>query len=186
MPRLGVQGEPAGPGDGVTVGQVNDREMLAMMAATSLVSRQWWVYMSGHGVFWRGPLESQPGFSVVPRVRAALDAFAPDVMSWGLYHGGRAEAALVSPTGYFGDPGVTDGPSRIFNAVRGDRRRVVAVIQGGKGAVRAQNKLSCTLSLTVVGIKNDETVSIDTFTLAQGASLQIQYTAGRVLLGECQ
>jgi len=186
VPRLGIQGEPAGPGDGVSVGQVNDRELLSMMAATSLLSRQWWVYMSGYGVFWKGPIESQPGFWAVPRMRQAIADFAPDVMAWALYHGGRAEAPLKSPTGYWGDPGVTDGPSRIFNAVRSDRRAVVAVVQGGRGAKRVTNHLDCTLSIDVIGVNDDETLSRHTLTLQPRESFAIDYRIGRLLLASCQ
>jgi hypothetical protein len=184
--RLGIQGEPAGPGSGVSVGQVNDRELLALMAATSLMSRQWWVYMSGYGVFWDGPIDSQPGFYAVPRIRRAIVDFAPEVMSWGLYHGGLAGAALRSPTGYEGDPGNTNGPARIFNAVSPDRRRFVAVIEGGHGVKQAQNTLDCPVRLDVIGVNDDETLSRHTFTLQPRESMPFDYRVGRLLLGACQ
>lgn len=186
VPRLGIQGEPAGPGDGVSVGRVNDREMLAMMAATSLISRQWWVYMSGFGVFWDGPIESQPGFYVVPRMRKAIVDFAPDVMSWGLYHGGRIEAALRSPTGYAGDPGNIAGPARIFNAVRPDRRRFVAVVEGGNGLKQIQNALYCPVTIDVIGVGDDEQLTRATFTLQPRDSMAVDYRYGRLVLGACQ
>lgn len=186
VPRLGVQGEPSGPGEGVSVGRVNDRELLGLMAATSLISRQWWVYMSGHGVFWKGPIDSQPGFAVVPRIRRAIADFAADVMSWGLYHGGRHEAALRSPTGYEGDPGNANGPARIFNAVRPDRRAVVAVVEGGHGAKQLQNMLDCALQLDVISVNADESLTRHRVTLQPRASMAIDYAFGRLLLGVCQ
>lgn len=185
--RLGIQGEPAGPGAGVSVGRVNDPEMLAMMAATALgTGHQWWTYMSGFGVFWEGLIETQPGFAVVPRIRAAIAAFAPDVMAWRLFHGGRAEAALKSPTGYDGDPGNINGPARIFNAVSPDRRKVVAVVEGGKGLKRVQNMLGCSLHVTVIGVHDNETLWLHQLTLQPDESFIVDYRVGRLLLGACQ
>jgi hypothetical protein len=71
-PRLGWQGEPSGPGDGVTVGQTNDANVLQMMAVAALMFRQAWTYMSSFGVFWNGRIETQPGFAEVPQAVAWL------------------------------------------------------------------------------------------------------------------
>lgn len=88
--RLGWQGEPTGPGDAVSVTQNKqelDDDTLAGMAAMSLVSRQAWCYMSGQGVRFDSPIEAQPGFFSVPRVR---DALPRDVMGFQrLIHGGQ-------------------------------------------------------------------------------------------------
>lgn len=184
--RVGVQGEPAGPGMGVSVGRVENNELLGLMGALSLMSRQWWVYMSGYGVFWKGLIETQPGFYAVPRLRDALKTFAPDLMAWSLYHGGRAEAPFRSPTGYEGDRGNTDGPARIFNAVRPDRRAVVAIVEGGHGNIAVQNFLDCTVDLEVVGVNADETLSRHSFTLRPREALPVSYAFGRVLLATCQ
>lgn len=87
--RLGWQGEPSGPGAAVSVTenkQELDDDTLAAMAAMSLLSRQAWCYMSGPGVLFDSPIDAQPGFWSVPRVRDALPA---DVMSFQrLIHGG--------------------------------------------------------------------------------------------------
>jgi hypothetical protein len=64
--------EPIGPGQDVTVGQENDPEMLALLAAISIIAGQAWTYMSGFGVFWNGAIESQPGFHEVPQLVAKL------------------------------------------------------------------------------------------------------------------
>jgi hypothetical protein len=86
--RPGWQGEPAGPGIGVTVGREEHPEGLALMAAMALMASQAWVYMSSHGVFWRGPIAAQAGFAEVPRVRVLLPA---DVMAWPtICHGGES------------------------------------------------------------------------------------------------
>ncbi len=187
VPRLGWQREPAGPGDGVSVGRVEDREQLALMAATALLSRQAWNYMCGNCVFWNGPIEINPGFYAVPRIRAVLAAFAPDVMTWPtLRHGGRSDTALNSPSGWFGDPGVTEGPGRINMAIAPDRRKVVATVTGGSGRKQVRNVLCPSLALTVVMVNDDETIRQDTFTLQQGESIALDYRIGRLLLGVCQ
>lgn len=180
-PRLGWQGEPAGPGSGVSGGQVNDPEALAWMAAQSLLSRQAWVYMSGHGVFYTGPIAGQPGFLAVPRVAARLEAFAPEVMSFHLTHGGARDAALTSPTGFWGDPGVTDGPSRIDQTWSGDGR-VVALVYGGGGAKRVRNVTGRALDCAVLSVADDEALVEHAVRLEAGADLGLDYRVGRLLL----
>src|SRR5690606_10936469 len=110
-PYLAWDGEPIGPnhdaGPGVTVNHTNDVEELALLHAMTLFGgKSAATYMSQHGVFWRGNIHEQAGFHVTPRIRAVLRDFAPDVMRWTLYHGGRREAVLRSPGGYHGDAGV--------------------------------------------------------------------------------
>lgn len=98
--KPGWQGEPAGPGDGVSVGREEHPEALCLMAATALSTRQAWVYMSGHGVFWNGSIATMPGFHAVARVPALLPA---DIMTWPeLIHGGdrfRGRRVLVAHPG---------------------------------------------------------------------------------------
>lgn len=88
--RLGWQGEPTGPGAAVSVTQNKqelDDDTLPAMAAMSLMARQAWCFMSGAGVLFDYPIDQEPGFWTVPRVRAALPA---DVMSFSrLIHGGE-------------------------------------------------------------------------------------------------
>lgn len=89
LPKAGVpawQGEPAGPGNGVSVGREEHAEALCLMAAMSLATRQAWVYMSGNGVFWNGSIKDMTGFASVPAVRSWLPR---DIMSWPkITHGG--------------------------------------------------------------------------------------------------
>jgi hypothetical protein len=87
--RLGWQGEPCGPGGAVSV-TANKHELdgntLPAMAAMSLMSRQAWCFMSGAGVLFDYPIDSELGFWEVPRVR---DALPRDVMNFSmLIHGG--------------------------------------------------------------------------------------------------
>lgn len=190
--RLGWQTEPTGPGHGVTVNDVSDVEELGLLAAQSLMSRQAWTYMSGHGVFWNGPIASQPGFAVVPKVRAALAAFAPEVMSWRLAHGGRRDAAWCVPEGcrggvYYGDPGVASGPARVDQAISADRRRVVAVVYGGRGERALRNHMPCAARVQLLAPRDDGTIAIEETTVPANEILPLPpYRIGRLLFATCQ
>lgn len=87
--RLGWQGEPSGPGAAVSVTEYKwelDDDTLAAMAAMSLMARQAWCFMSGAGVLFDYPIDSEAGFWTVPRMR---DALPRDVMGFSrLIHGG--------------------------------------------------------------------------------------------------
>jgi len=190
-PRLAWEGEPIGPnnvpGRGVYGNHTEDAEELGLLAVQRLIARGVWTYMSQCGVFWRCRIDRHTGFSLVPKMRKALRDFAPDVMAWPtLVHGGRPEAALVSPIGYHGDGGASEGPARIDQAISADRRKAVAVVYGGRGRKPVQNKMNCTARLTVVQPKDDETIVSRTFTLAPGETLELNYRMGRMLLAECQ
>jgi len=129
--RLGWQGEPTGPGAAVSVTENKhelDDHTLAAMCAMSLMSRQAWCYMSGPGVLFDSPIDAQPGFWTVPRMR---DAVYKDVMGFSrLIHGGtrwanervfealgetRCDQAL-SDDGRF--VAVIYGPTLTYNQVR--------------------------------------------------------------------
>lgn len=178
-PRLGWQGEPTGPGPGVTVGRTDDPEELALLAVQAWLSRQAWVYMSSHGVFWNGRIEDQPGFWAVPRMRAVLMAFAPDVMAWRQTHASTAEAVLTSPTGTA--PPNTEGPARIDQAIAGDGR-VVALVYGGRGRRAVRNNSGRAMEWQVVSLSADEHPVIDTFRVEAGQSLDLTYRVGRLIL----
>jgi hypothetical protein len=184
--RLGWQGEPIGPGAGVTIAQVHDVEELGLLAVQALSARQAWNYMCGPCVFWTGPIHTQPGFAVVPRMRDALRSFAPDVMSWRLTHGGRDDAPLRSTSGYFGDSGVSRGPARVNIAIRPDGRKYVAIVAGGRGPRELRNDLQCAARLTVVHPRDDESVGRQTLEVAPGETFPIDYRIGRMILGECR
>ncbi len=190
-PYLGWEGEPIGPkhdaGPGVTINHTNDVEEIALLHAMTWVGgKSAATYMSQYGVYWNGPIDGQAAFAVTPRIRAVIREFAPDVMRWSLYHGGRREALLRSPDGYAGDPGVTQGPARLDQAVSADRRRVVALIYGGQGTRRVRNDLGCAASLTVVQPGDDEQVHTEVWHVAPGESRTIDYRVGRILLARCE
>jgi hypothetical protein len=189
-PVLAWDGEPIGPnvgaGPGVTVNSTEDVEELGLLHLMTLVGgKSAATYMSQHGVFWNGPIDEQPGFYVTPRLRAVLRGFAPDVMRWTLYHGSRREAVLRSPDGYFGDRGVTRGPARLDQAVSRDRRRVVALVYGGRPPVKVRNDLKCAARLTVVTPLPTEDVRTETLRMEAGGQHEIDYRIGRLLLAEC-
>ncbi|HYU80895.1 MAG TPA: hypothetical protein VEK56_18040 [Vicinamibacterales bacterium] len=189
-PYLGWDGEPIGPnvnaGPGVTVNSTEDVEELVLLHAMTFVGgRSASTYMSQYGVFWNGPIHQQPGFVATPRIRAALRQFAPDIMRWRLYHGGRREAAFRSPNGYMGDAGVTHGPARMDQAVSHDRRRVVALMYGGRPPKRFRNDLGCRSTVTAVHADNGEQLRAIEFELERGEIKQLEYRIGRLLLGRC-
>lgn len=154
--RLGWQGEPSGPGSGVTVGQTNNTEALVLMAAMSLMARQTWVYMSGRGVFWDGPIQDQLGFAEVPQMRAK---FPKDLMRWPtLCHGGQTwQGARV-----FVDD--SNGARRRDQAISSDGR-VMAVCYGTKASdlverdVRGVFIHPRTLQTTVVDARAGQRIS---------------------------
>lgn len=189
-PSLGWDGEPIGPkhhaGPGVSINSTEDVEEIALLHAMSLIARSATTYMSQHGVYWNGPLQQQAGFFATPRIRDALDQFAPDVMRWSLYHGGRTEAVFRSADGYAGDDGVTQGPARIDQAISPDRRSVVALVYGGRPPARVRNDLGCRAAITVVAPRADEAVQKETVRIAAGASFEVDYRVGRLLLGRCE
>jgi hypothetical protein len=189
-PPLGWDGEPIGPkhhvGPGVSIKSTEDVEEIALLHAMTLIARSATTYMSQRGVYWNGPIQQQAGFFATPRIRDALAEFAPDVMRWSLYHGGRPEAVLRSADGYVGDDGVTQGPARIDQAISADRRRVVALVYGGRPPARVRNDLGCSAAITVVAPRADEAVQKETVRIAAGALFEIDYRVGRLLLGRCE
>ena len=138
--------------------------------------------MSVGGVFWDGPLEDQPGFRLVPLVRAFIHEYAADLMTfpW-LVHGGRPDAVLVSPDGYFEpDRGVNEGPARIDQAVAADGR-VVAVMCGGQGQKRVQNRSPRTYQL-LIAKPEDSAIDLRSMTLLPGQMVELEYRVGRILV----
>ena len=135
-----VQGEPFGPGTDVSGGRSDDVELLTLACAQSLITAQRWTYMSGWGVRWNGPIHTQPGFTEV----ATIAGWIPDdVFDWTLTRGGLADNPFASASGYFGDSGVSHGPSRVDAAYSDDGRYLVTVYGGRPPYVlRAQHRLA--------------------------------------------
>jgi len=96
-----VNTEPVGGGDGVSVGQVNDPELLCALTAAALLGGQAWTFMSGNGVFWNGPVHEMPGFIEVARLPQFLPtdiATFPVVCHAGTRFAGVRILAAVDPT----------------------------------------------------------------------------------------
>jgi hypothetical protein len=190
-PRLAWEGEPIGPnnfsGPGVSGNHTEDAEELGLLPVQRLIARGAWTYMSQCGVFWHCRIETHTAFHVVPKMRNVLRDFAPEVMTWPtLVHGGRPEAVLVSPIGYH-DPGRrSEGPARIDQVVSPDARKAVAVVYGGSGRKPVQNRMGCTIRLKVVRPMADQSIDMQTFTLAAGETIDMEFRIGRLLLAECQ
>lgn len=93
--------EPVGGGHGVSVGQVNDPEILCGIHAAMMATGQQPTFMSGNGVFWNGPIEDMPGFREVARLTEWIPhdaaAFTQVIHAGNLFHGQRILAA-VDPT----------------------------------------------------------------------------------------
>jgi hypothetical protein len=145
-PYAMISTEPGGPGQGVTVGNTDDVETLVGMHAATIIGGSATVYMSSHGVFWNGRIESQPGFKETGRL--ATDFFVPWVLRGNSYHGNRAEAWITSAGG-FADTGAGFG--------RGDQilhgNRGWAIFHGGRGTRRLlfkQRMLAEVFSLSLV------------------------------------
>ena len=64
--------EPVGGGAGVSVGRVDDPELLCGLTAAALLGGQGWIYMSGAGVFWDAAIHDMPGFEEVARLPTFL------------------------------------------------------------------------------------------------------------------
>jgi hypothetical protein len=115
---LAVQNtEPVGGGEGVSVGQVNDPELLCALTAAALLGGQGWTFMSGNGVFWNGPIDDMPGFAEVARLPTFLPsdiATFPVVCHAGTRFQGVRILAAVDPT-------------RAEHAIASDGRFVIVV-----------------------------------------------------------
>jgi hypothetical protein len=118
-----------GPGAGVSVGRVNDPELLCALTVAALITGQCWTYMSGFGVFWDGPIDSQPGFFEVAR----LPQFLPqDIASWPIvcHSGVRFRGTRIL---------AVDDPTRADQAIAADGRFAIVIhTQEAKG-----NPLPC-------------------------------------------
>jgi len=93
--------EPVGGGPGVSVGQVNDPEVLCGVVLGALTSGQQFTFMSGAGVFGEGLVEEMPGFNEVARLTEWLPDDIADftivIHSGDRFKGTRIMAA-VDPT----------------------------------------------------------------------------------------
>ncbi|CAB4177292.1 hypothetical protein UFOVP998_5 [uncultured Caudovirales phage] len=178
LPAAGVpgwQGEPAGPGDGVSVGREEHPEALCLMGAMALCTRQAYVGMSGHGVFWRGPMAAMTAYRELARVPALLPA---DIMTWPhIIHGGntfarRGRVFVAHPGG--------DAPGPVYRAdhILHDDGRFVALIYGGPGTYRVPVEQSFEGEIIT-----PHTSERHPFSGQAGQLLDIAFERGRLVVG---
>jgi hypothetical protein len=171
LPEAGVpgwQGEPTGPGEGVSVDREDHPETLTMMALMAFCTRQAWVYMSGYGVFWDGPIESQPGFYEVAKVRSYIPS---NVMEWWkVIHGGESWRNLR----VLGVPGVEG--VRADQVLDGDR--FIALLHGPAGSYKFP------VFRPFEGeIINPATGERHPFSAGQGEQKVVGFERGRLVIG---
>jgi hypothetical protein len=151
--------EPVGGGDGVSVGQVNDPELLCALTAAALLGGQGWTFMSGNGVFWNGAIHEMPGFEEVARLPQFLPtdiATFPVVCHAGTRFAGVRILAAVDPT-------------RAEHAIAPDGRFVIVV----HTQEQAGNALPCERACSEFTVINMLTGAIErTGPLAAGQTYQ--------------
>lgn len=123
--------EPLGGGKGVSVGELNDVELLCGMAFQALATGQEWTFMSGNGVFggapasWDGsrpgvldaPIEDMPGYDEVSHLPELLPA---DIYAFdNIFHSGNlfADRRIVE----------ANDPTRFDTSLHRDGRFVACV-----------------------------------------------------------
>jgi hypothetical protein len=157
--------EPGGPGQGVSVGNTSDLWKIMAMHAATLIGRTGTVYMSGFGVFWDGPIESQVGFWDVPKLR---DLFQPNAFLGQAVHGGRGEAWITSNGGFSNTN--PHGYARVDQLIY-DRDCVAIAHSGGAGRA---------LRFKVGG-----SVSIRNFDLTERLAFEVEPNYVRDVGGDC-
>lgn len=165
----GWQGEPAGPGDGVSVGREEHPEALCLMAAMSLATHQAWVYMSGHGVFWNGSISQMTAFREVAKVREYLPK---EIMAWPqITHGGdrwRGTRVFVANA---------DGTLRCDHIFAGDGR-FVSIIYGAPKtwAVPVERSFDGEVIHPLTGERQS-------LSLNAGQTWNVAFARGRIVIG---
>jgi len=140
--EYGVQDEPTGPGDEVSVksshcyeGRDVDSNHICALAVQSLLCNQGYNYFCGAGVKSDTPIESYPGFYEVARSKQIVP---PDIMGWPKpFHFGNSQ------------------PDRVFSpcaedTLRFDHRishdgRIFGIFYGDQGHTRARCERACYL-----------------------------------------
>jgi len=170
--KVAFNTEPVGGGDGVSVGQVNDPELLCALTAAALLGGQAWTFMSGNGVFWNGPVHEMPGFAEVARLPTFLPtdiATFPVVCHAGTRFAGVRILAAVDPT-------------RAEHAIAPDGRFVIVV----HTQEQAGNALPCERACAEFTVINMVTGEVErTGPLAAGATYQ-HPGVGRLVVGRLE
>ena len=152
--------EPIGGGRGVSVGELNDVEILCGVAAQALATGQQFTFMSGNGVWggapgsWDGsvqgqldaPIEDMPGYEEIARIPSLLPA---DIAHFGnVFHAGSlfADRRIVA----------ANDPTRFDTAMHADGRfaAVVSTYTGGARPLAVQRNCA---DFTVYNLVTGET-----------------------------
>jgi len=152
--------EPIGGGHGVSVGELNDVEILCGVAAQALATGQQFTFMSGNGVWggapasWDGstpgqldaPIEDMPGYEEVARITSFLPADIHDFTN--VFHSGNlfADRRIVA----------ANDPTRFDTALHADGRfaAVVSTYTGGARPLSVQRNCS---DFSVINLVTGET-----------------------------
>jgi hypothetical protein len=129
--------EPGGPGQGVTVGNTSETWKIVGMHLATLIGRSAIEYMSGRGVYWDGPIEEQPGFYEVGKLKSI---FVPNSFQFSAYHGNRGEAWFTSTYG-FADKG--EGYGRVDQLISDNFRKGYCIAHSGKGRRQITSRRTC-------------------------------------------
>jgi hypothetical protein len=168
--RLGIESEPVGPG--ASVNTLDGKEALALLAVANFMGGFAHVYHSARGVRrWEGPIEQQPGFLSAPFVVSYLPTDFHSAFNL-IMHGGWSESPLTDGEGF-------PGENRVDTVVAEDGRRFVTLAYGEDGHTRLRAQRAVRFNLIT-----PDTGESHPFTLQSGETLDVDYTAGRVIVGE--
>ena len=168
--RLGIQSEPPGPGELVSVTDFKDEldaEAMGLLHVMHLMSRQATVYFSSPGVSVRerGEFSRQPGFWTVPAWARMLPN---DLMSWPTLLHGSSRGRILSAVS------VGDGIIRVDQALDDDGR-FVAIVYGPGGFHQIPVERDCELEIL------NQVVAKQTF--VAGQQMDTQFRRGLIVLG---
>jgi hypothetical protein len=169
--RVGVESEPVGPG--ASGNSLDGPEAIALLAAANFTGGFAFTFHSSAGVrAWLGEtIDEMPGFAAVPRVHRYLP---PNLMSAYTVrlHGGRSESPLTDADGF-------PGQNRVDSVLTEDGRRFVTLVYGEDGYTRLLARVAVRFSIIT-----PDTGEAHSFTMQAGDTLEVSYSAGRVLVGE--
>lgn len=169
--KPGWQGEWAGPGQGVTVGQENNAEGLCVMSLTATMCSQLMSYMSSHGVFWNGPLEDQVGFYEVPK---AVRLLPTDVMTFrALCHGGESQRGKRI---FVANP---EGTLRCEHRINADGRFAAIIYAGAPSSwnVPIERSFDGVIVTPTTGERHP-------FSFNAGQTANVSFERGRLVVGQ--
>ncbi len=170
--RVGIESEPVGPG--ASVNTLDNPEALALLAAANFMGGFAYVFHSGSGVRqWLGRIDDEPGFAAVPEVYHYLP---PDLQSAYTVrlHGGLQQSPLTDAQGF-------PGENRVDLVTTADGRLFVGLVYGDAGYTQLQARVPVWFNVIT-----PDTGAWTAFSLAAGQTLDVRYTAGRVVVGGVQ